>query len=434
MMKKIAYLLFAAMTLTACEKVTLIDDEDISNEQSTGKTYKVTVMTRAATSASDLVYPVQIKATDASGKVVAQQQLNSSSDDLKLSLPNGKYTISAISGSGDFQKGYSTKPMLIGNSDVAISNANANVNIIMSYAVASIDVTMADVPSDVKSMSVSLSPLYTDIATTGTYSGSGSVTLPCTKDGDGKWTTGTLYVLPGSSSNTVMSLMLTTSSGSDVYGVTYPSPLKAATPYHFSGTYSGTASPSDFSITGTLQCEGWGSDVSDSFIFGPSGNNSFGDNPGDAIEAEVSALPEAGAVWNGHVVGYIDGKDALLISAQEWTGLTSALNEADPDVAKNIAAAYTEGSLSHWAIPTSDQARLLKTQWTPSTYTALNQSLESIGGTGISIYDNDKAVRYLCADAGSTFSFAANSSILAAGATVKTYRLRLVKAVHFKVK
>lgn len=432
-MKKIFCLLISLLALTACEKANLVDDEESPDVKPTGKTYKVNVMTRAATSSADIIYPIRVQAADNAGTVVAQQQLSSASDELMLTLPTGNYTITAVSGSTEFKNGYSDTPLLIGHSDVTISNANANVNIIMSYAVASIDFVLLNVPTTVTDVSVTLSQLYTSVSPLGVYGAAGSVTIPCTRGSNGQWTTAQRYVLPGASTTTVMSMTLKTPSGSEIYSVTYQSPLKAATPYHFAGTYTGTTT-TDFSVTGSLHYEGWGSDVSGDFSFGPSADHEFGDAPAEATEVEVASLPSMGGVWDGHVVAYIEGNDALLISTQEWANLTSALYEDDPLVAKNIKNAYVEGRLSGWTIPTTEQARLLKTQWNSATYAELNSSLQAVGGAPIMTNINDKAVRYLCNDARSTFSFASNSSIIAAGTKVDTYRLRLVKTVHFKVK
>lgn len=436
-MKKLSFRLLlacvAALSMTACEKAVLDEDDNGTTEQPyTGKAYKVTVKPRAATSNSDLVYPIQLRATDKNGKFVAQQTIDNADTPINLSLSNGSYTLTAVSGSTDFAQGYTSQPLLIGSSNVTISSSNAVVNILMSYAVASIDVAFNNVPADVTGMTVTLSPQYAAISTTGEYSGNTNIDIPCTKVSSGIWTTGTKYVLPGASDNTVMSVMLTSPAGANVYSVTYPSALKAGTPYHFTGNYSGEI-PSDFTLTGTLECNGWSSDVSGDFSFGPSGANSFSTPVIDAgsQDIQVTSRPEAGSIWNGHVVAYVDGNDALLLSLKDWDSLTSALYEADPNVAMNIAKSYTEGDITGWAIPTSDEARLLKALWNSTTMSKLNDAITSINGDEVKLYVNDSNARYLCENALYTFTFVTGGSVIAAGTKVKNYRLRLVKHVHF---
>lgn len=424
------------LLFTACEKVDIANDEDNTDIQiSSGKGYKVTVKTLTAVDAADVVYPITIKAADSNGKVVAQQTINSEEEQISLKLPNGKYAISATSGSTDYSSGYSSKPLLIGHSDVTINSGATNVTIVMSYAVAALTMTMKDVPAEVTEMKVTVSPLFDKVTEDGSYSGSQTATIPCNKTTGGQWTTGRVYLLPGTSANTVLSVAVTMPSGTEIYSITYPTPLKAAVPYTFSGTYSGKA-PSDFTITGSLQYAGWSSDVAGSFSFGPGGTNSFTDNntpSSDNDVISVTALPEQGTLWNGHVIAYIDDNgDALLLSLKEWSGLTSALYESDPDVARNLAKEYYEGNVSGWTIPTNDEARLLRSVWNNSTIDKLSSVATSAGGNAIELQDdNGTNIRYLCEDAHYTFSFVTSSSITAAGKTVKTYHLRLVKHIKF---
>lgn len=427
----VSIILSTSLTFTSCEKAEITEDsQNQPTEKQTGKAYKVNVMARSA-SASAITYPVTIYAKDNEGNVAAQQTINSATDEISLQLTSGSYTITAISGSTDFSSGYSTTPLLIGHSDITVSDASTSVNILLSYAVASLNVTMSNIPSDVTEVSLTISNQYTSVSTDGEYSGSGKCVIPCTKSGS-NWTTGTVYVLPGCGSNTVMSFTVTSPSGTETYGLTYSSSLKAATPYTFVGIYDGSTDVSTVKVTGTLACGEWEKEIQSSFSFGPNGTNSFD----DAVEVSsytVSELPAQGSLWNGHVVAYIDGNDALLLSLQEWSDLTSAYYEADPDVAKNIAASYSEGDISSWSIPTSDQARLLRSAWKADNIANLNSVITSANGTQVALTSDGKNVRYLCQAATYTFSFVESSSFTAAGKTVKTYRLRLVKPVTFKV-
>lgn len=437
-------MLMFVLLLVSCEKIDLSEgsgEDNGSHNVSTSKSYKVSVMTRAATAVSDVRYPITVKAIDGQGNVVAQQQVTGADTPISLSLHEGDYVISAVSGDMSFSGGYSKEPLLMGRGNVSVSNGSTSVNIVMAYAVASVDFSISDIPSDVSSVSIALSPLYTSVTELGAYGGgNGTVTIPLQRGADGKWASGTLYVLPGSGDNTSMSISMTSPKGTEVYAITYASQLKAASPYHFNGAFVPAASsepdtPSSFEVSGTLSYAGWADAVSDTFSFGPAVTDGFNTDTdgGNATTCHVSQIPAQGSVWNGHIVAYVEGNDAILLSLEDWGQMTSALYEQDPMVANNIAKSYAEGDMAAWAIPTTDEARLLKSVWNTSTIATLNAVVASAGGKNIELYESTGNARYLCEDATHTFSFVTSSSITAAGKTVKTYRLRLVKRVKFVV-
>ena len=432
-MKKLSLLsilICVLLAICSCEKADIADDDNGQTTSKTGKAYKVTVMTRSA-SATDISSPITVYAIDSNGDVVAQQTIYPELDNVTFQLTSGSYTLTAISGSTDFSDGYSTTPLLIGHSDITVTDASTSVNILLSYAVASLNVTVSSIPTDATALKLTISNQYASVSNYGEYSGSTKCTIPLIKQSQGSWTTGTVYLLPGCGTNTVMSLALDFPNTTTAYSITYSTPLKASVPYTFTGIYSGSES-AGVKVTGTLTYGEWESKVQGTFSFGPTGTNTFSDIT-TAEEYTVSSLPAQGSVWNNHVVAYTDGNEALLISLKEWDNMTSAYYEADPDVAKDIAASYTEGDITSWSIPTADQARLIRSLWKGDNIETINSAITQAGGTSLSLTDNDKNVRYLCEAATYTFSFAESGSVTAAGKTVKTYRLRLVKPVTFKV-
>ena len=76
----------------------------------------------------------------------------------------------------------------------------------------------------------------------------------------------------------------------------------------------------------------------------------------------------------------------------------------------------------------------MKDKWGGDALTAINTTLSGASLTPLTATDTNGNVRYLCNEAQTTFSFAPSSSITAAGKTVKTYRLRVVKRIRFKLK
>lgn len=430
--------LFAVLALALCAAFVSCENANIPGDDDptpslTGKKYKVNIVTRAT--GSEIIYPVTVWAKDASGNTVARQTLDNAEAAISLKLPEGRYRITAVCGATDFSHGYSTTPSLVGNSDITVKSSSVNVNIVMSYTVASVSIFLRGVPATVTAASVSLSPLYSSLDGDGTPGGTTTVSIPCQRQSDGTWATGTAYVLPASGTSTVLTLSLTSPTGTESYGVTYASALRASVPYTFTGQFSGSTTPADVKISGTLTGGTWEADVRDTFSFGPTGGNAFGHaTTGDVVS--VTALPQPGTVCDGHIVASITSEGtALLLSTQEWSNLTSAYYEADPGVAQSLASNYTEGTLTGWAIPSREEAETLRDLWGGSSLAAINASLTYASLTPLSAKDEKgDNVRYLCDNATYTFSFAANSQFTAAGRTVKTYRLRLVKPVRFVVR
>lgn len=450
-------MLVSSLMLVSCEKVDL---DNASNSEtanggagdndgngSASGSHKVVVVTRSS-STEALSYPIDIYAYDSKGNVAAHQTVTSASENISMSLKEGQYTIAAMSGASasgasasgtsDKDNGYSTLPVMTGSTTVTVGGSAVTANIVLSYAVASLDLSLTNVPSSVTEVSVTVASQYSSVSNLREYSGSMAVTIPCSKQGTNTWKTGTVYVLPGCKESTVMTVSLTSGSSTTSYGITYPSALKAATPYHFTGTYSGESN--DVKLSGTLSQEDWLAAVDGSFSFGPSGSNSFSGEQGTE-EFKVSSIPAQGSVWDGHLVAWLNeadgsgGADALLLSVTEWSSLTSALYESDATVAQRLVDGYVENGLSGWSIPSNDEVRNLRAVWSSENIGSLNSALATISGsTAVSVTDEEgKNVRYLCEGATYSYGWAKGSSILAAGKTVKTYRLRAVKKVRFVV-
>lgn len=151
-----------------------------------------------------------------------------------------------------------------------------------------------------------------------------------------------------------------------------------------------------------------------------------------------ATVPEASAS-----VPYQEARITLL-SKSEWRDLPSALNATNPAAALAIPATYSEGSLKDWRIPTAAEAKALKSAYPLQSSgpilggrasESLNALLTNIAAPTIQATDEKGAtIRYLCEDATRSFSFAPGTTISAAGTKSTTYRLRLVKTLHLKLK
>lgn len=416
--------------LMSCEK---IDDAEFSSDNSNSSYQKVSVTTRAATDADDILYPIRVSAIDKDGQVCTTQTLEDANSELSFKLPSGQYRITAVSGSTEFSSGYQNTPLLIGHTDISVEEDNVSCTIVLAYAVASIDMTLSHIPDEVTAVSLTLSPLYTGITENGEYSGTGNVCIPLDKVSAGTWTTAVIYVLPGATTTTTMTIAMSTPSGQETYSVTYNAALSAAVPYRFNGAFSGSLD-SGYDVSGTFTNSGWQDEVRGDFTFGPSGGNNFS-GTSSVAEFEVPSMPAAGSIWNGHIVALNTDGNALLISREEWSNMTSANHTTTPDAAAAVATAYSEDGLGEWAIPTSDEARNIKEIWSGANLDNINNVISNAGYVKLSdIDDKGKNVRYLCESARYTFTLSSTSGITAAGKTVDTYRLRLVKRIRFILK
>lgn len=188
------------------------------------------------------------------------------------------------------------------------------------------------------------------------------------------------------------------------------------------------------------------------------GTETFPHGPTDSDTLiHVTSFPVPCTLWQGHVVALVEPVPIpatpsqttefcfTLLSKSEWSDLPSALNATNPDAALAIPPTYTEGTLKDWRIPTAAEAKAFRDAYSMSsasnhlpgspTFESLNDLLASITAPTIQAIDEKgNSVRYLCEGATRSFSFAPGTTISAAGTKSTTYRLRLVKTLHLKLK
>lgn len=403
------------------------------------------VTTRAAS--GEISYPVQILAYDDNGELQGKQTLQSANDDIQLHLDGGLYHITALSGQGayvepkDYKKksatlgipaeGYARSPLMIGGADVLLGTTNASVSLVLSYRVASLSLSLKEVPADVTNVAIGISQQYGAIDMGGTLSGSASATVQCTRQA-GIWQSPTVYVLPGVGTATTLTLSLTRAEGQVSYGYELGDVLQAAVPYKIEGTYVESTAPY---ITGMLTMEGWQPEQQLTFSFG-NGLHNDGNTSTSVPTVRVDKIPAPGSVWNGHVVALVDnatatGADLLLLSLSEFDNVHSPNAEGYESEMQNIATSYGEDAISDWTVPSEAQARALRTAYA-GDLDGINAVIESQDGVALAVYTTNGNARFLCERGTKTFNWAKNGSITTAGTSVK-YRLRLVKTIHAEV-
>ena len=438
-MKKL-FLLLNIMTAFALLSCSRVIDEEV--ETAAGKENNVRILTRAQ---DEIHYPVTLYAfSSEADEVVAQTVAASASETLDLALPAGHYRLVALSGSEGYSLSSSptlddviameddcaSQPLQMGTADVEVTQ-HTSVSLTMYYQVASVDLSLTDIPSEVTAVCVTLSPLRNTLTFGGTYDGSTAVTVSLSRQTDGTWTTPRFYTFPGASSRLTLSISLTRANSEQVYAYVCDCTLEAGTPYVLSGSYA-----QGFSVNGVVNAAGWNAAKEITFNFGTNAGSE--EEKGDEETPVTGTIPEAGTLWNGHIVGAVENvtendAELLLLSRDEWQGVCSAYNEEYPGQAQTAVDSYTEDDLTGWSIPTTDEAKAIRTAIGNTLLATTNTFLASVNYTPLSDNMEDaegNMVRYLCQSAERAFTWntATSNSVSKAGKK-RTYYLRAVKRV-----
>lgn len=435
----------AACVLThSCQQ---LPEDDMSMAEKKEKSLKVEV--RSAGDA-EIVYPLYLYAFDEEGKLAASQMIEDAETDMALMLSKGDYQIVALSGvSGAYQlpenpdlddvvtmnevTGADT-PMMRGQADVRIADASeASVKITLKYAVAALNVTLKDVPKNVISVQLALSPLYSTLSMSGEYGGkSHKVKVDCSLLSDGVWTAKTAYIFPGSGKETVFSVYFETEEGTAVtYGHTSTGIPEANHPFNVTGTYAG-----GIIVGGNFDVTGWEEAIDVEFEFGANvvpdddeGTDADKEGTGDS-DVDLTGVPEVGTIWNDMIVvgmGEADetGMDLLLMTVDEW--------EVTVAQAASVPVGYSVNGISDWRIPTHDEAAELRTRFSASKREELNEVIAEYDETKYGLASGDSE-RYLCLKDGTyySFRFVSGTSTTKAGEK-RSYYLRLVKTYRFEL-
>lgn len=502
---------------------------EVTVELSSSPLSTVSIITRSGADADALIYPLQAYAFLTDGTLIAHQQLNSATDQLRLSLPQqtdsrivilsadpASYdiptspsltsvitlkdptTVPGASTSGSLAKGYTTSPIQMGFADVHPQTSSTTVSIQLHYQVASLEATLTGMPTSCESAYISVATPASTLSLSGQFSGTQSIRIPLTPVPDSSpsgqsstvpsasasghplSTKAPVYFFPTTGSTTTFTIAYNDANGEQYASATYQAPLQAGTPYQLHGSYSdGT-----FLLSGTVTPSEWADPVALDFTFTnggntiitPDGGNNDGDNsgggatvPDDLSSAPypVTTIPQPFTLWNGHIViatvpetapvpgssasgssasvpdasssgqtapvpdGSPSGPTATLtlLSLSDWSDLTSALHADTPTTATDLAQSYTEYDLTGWRIPTEAEARQLSQLYRddPDTFDSL--LLEAQASPIVLTDDKGNNLRYLCEYALKTYSFK-NNTVTNAGATVRTYHLRLVRTLR----
>ena len=409
-MKKILTLTIIALLLVSCSK-NIFDIE----EEGTLHTLKLNTIALNGTPH----YPIDLYAYSGETEM-GHITINSSSDDIIFELQSGTYTVYAVSGNVDFSKGYSTEPLMTGNTTVTLGSTDANATLKLDYAVARLVVSLSDIPETATGVDIKVGDLYNSINVKGKTSGSTTAELACHKD-KALWVTDTVYVLPSCQNSVSFTIEHSSESNSSVvnrFVYTYPNAILAGSPYNFKGSYTSGISYAKLAMD--LVMGEWGEEITQNFDFGKGA-----DKPvvSDVSEFNVDELPSACSVWTDpyegkHVVATIDEEgNALLFSLKEWSDVT-------PEGDISFVDTYTENSVAGWTIPTIEQATNL-IELCRNNYSTLRTALANAGGQELQSKDSR---RYLCENLSKWYDLYNKTK---GNSSNTSYYLRLVKAVRF---
>lgn len=483
-----ALILLFLTLLTSCEKLNL---EDIQQAGDIRPSASLHITTRAA-EGSTLTYPLHVYAFNTSGQLVTGQVISSASESLSLSLSQDvPYKVVVLSADETYYNipsnptatsaitlkpvatlnNATTSPLQMGIADIIPTADNSTLHIQLHYQVASLSAIFTNMPSECNAVVLSVASPTSSLALSGQASAPQTTRIPCTLQ-SGSWHTGYVYLFPTATDQpSTFTIAYNDSQGEQFATAVYRAPLQAGTPYQLNAQYTDGA----LNVTGDITPSEWSTPVIFNFTFDsttsttitPGGNTGSDDPSSDTYP--VTTIPAPLSIWNGHLVLSVDdttipapvprsfasgsttdgdtssSSDAtvpdgspsgsttlLLMSLTDWGSLPSALNAETPNLATDIASSYTEYDLTNWRIPTTEEARQLYQLYQTHEDDLLSLLTEADADPIVLTDTKGNNLRYLCEGATKTYSFTSNQ-IKDAGATVKTYRLRLVRTVKIQL-
>lgn len=410
---------------SSCQQIDLGNTSDAGNDDK----FSVKISSKSADSSIELPSPLTVYAVNDDGLVENYASVSDGASSAILSLVSGKFTFYAVAGAdaGDddvpennvvtANEGYFITPVMRGKQTSSVED-DMSLELSLSYAVASVDVTLGNISADVKAVSVKISTLRETMNLEGIYEGSTTATIDLAKQSDGTtWKSPTVYVFPSVSAPTTLTITQTLNDNTTrSYTASYNAKLIKGTPYHFKGTDTNI---SNHELTINITAEGWDNAIEEELTLTPIGaGDGTGTIASDGETYLVNSIPtEAGMVLDGkYVLAYVDGNQGLLY--------------AKMDCALADIANYKENEIKGWSIPTLEQYNKIKTQ---ATVRKIAMAIKSLTGTSLDINSDHY---YYCDNKTKAFSWNNFSGDGSVGLNVsgKTYHLRLVKPVTFKLK
>ena len=438
----LVYILFMLL-LTSCSKYTIEDGSG------SGIDVNIKFQKNAAGEAFDMEYPVRVFCTDAAGKNIIDKTFRQG-DEMKLSLAEGEYGINAFVGMDEGcymlkngidgkqmvtmkSNSMSDKPLMAAHTTLQIDK-QTDVNMVPAYVVASAEVEFTNIPSGVKSVSVSVSPVYSGYNISGGYSDETQSGMIQCYEKDGKWISDQKFFFPVEKRKTTVSVSIDRGDKVDNYSYTMINGLRPGQPYKFTGGYEGDGGDSGngLNMDGEFQISGWNMeeeivlDLEDETPV-EGGEDGDVDIPDYEIETFlVESIPNADVIWGPFYVWRVETQSAdeaivTIISPDQW------FRKFAKGEAIQILKNYDIDGMTVWRTFTKTEAEEFHKDFS-TDLNGLNSFLEE-NGHNIFYTEN----RYLCENGEYAFNIFGSTNIRPAGTTVKYY-LRPIKTIKLKLR
>lgn len=393
MNKNLLFGLLAAGLLTACENGLDDGGEGLSPSPTGQVTNSVLQVRTRGTSPSEeatIVYPVQVYVMQGD-MCCAAQTIGDEGQTLNIDLMEGTYSVYAIAGASATDYTLPTQSEGTSTSAITLKDGKAHGDLMAATATATLvdggtntvtlglqrktmllqDITIKKVPTAATAVSVTIAPLWQSLTVGGTYStAGGSQTIALTRQEDSRtWTLEgeAIHLLPPSNQPASVSVNITTGGATKTYTYSCSDQLEAGYKINIDGTYTEAVG---VNLTGTITGATWLGERTITFEFDESNNSSASgdddssdDSSDDSGDDDSGELPSVGDTYKGcYVLASTvaeDGESAelTLLSPTELTGIYDATDmQAHIDAA---LATVTDGDISGWEVPTTDEARLM---------------------------------------------------------------------------
>lgn len=380
-MKNITYSLLAVImaifTLASCSKDATSDGDDavVGNA-----TLKVTTRAQGAgTTDMSVALPINIYVFDAAGKCVGYESVSSEAESADFKLPEGAYTIDAVAGADASNYSLPTKDTALPSSTVTLKTGKAHGDIMCAKTTAVLtegedtnvalnmerkvfmlrNITINDVPDDVKSITAVIKPLYENITLSGEYTGeNGKQTINMEKSDGGTWSKLCDMFLMKSVGNAVVEFSFLMADGktrSFVYSA--EKPLEANYKVDMKVNYLAVAEPTlKCSINGTAWNGEtiWNIEIKERELINNGGGSTIiGDN-----------VPAAGTIYKGCYVLKSEASEAsgkittvTLLAPKQTCSLTFTENDQESirSAIDNAITTLAVEGISGWRLPTTDE-------------------------------------------------------------------------------
>ena len=420
MKKYLAFVAIMALALSGCGK-------DVVEDSVSPTSSVLQIRTRSGGEAA-VSYPVNVYVFQ-NDECKAVQVIGDADQALKLTLPEGDYSVFAIGGADaetytlptkedatkttplTLNEGKSITDLMAASSTVTLTDGGSNtLTLGLERKVMLVQsITISQVPTTATAVSLSMAPLYQALTVGTSYAAeTGTATIALTKQEDGRtWkSTAEQFLLPPSSQPATIAVNITTSDGTKSYSYSSNEELEAGYKINIEGTYTEAVG---VELTGTITGATWKGERTITFNFdesGATGSTTEEPTPSEPSSGDNTVtgdIPAVNTLYHGCFVLSVteiddNSAEVVLVSPNEvevGKGRNSINNEQldfDEYINSKIVEASVDG-IDDWRLPIFDELVALNTSKEKA-----NTEFSKNGGTSISnslfLYDASGTIKY----------------------------------------